>query len=326
MDKNVIKIIDEFKGRKLVVVGDIILDRYVSGEVSRISPEAPIPVLRERQREERLGGAAYVASLLKALGAEAELIGIIGDDTAGEAVLRLADKQGIDTAGIVKTPARPTTLKTRLVASRQQMLRLDREDCSAVDSSLLASVMRTAGDRAAAAGALVFSDYDKGLFRGGKWSSLIKAWRTAGKPVLADFKPGNAGLFRGITVATPNQKEAAQAVGGEIEDEASLEKAGTKLLKVTAAEGMLITRGPQGMALFQAGKKVMHVPTRAREVFDVTGAGDAVIAVMALALAGGADLRLAARLANYAGGVVVGKLGVALISGNELKAAARGDG
>ncbi len=326
MDKNAIKIIDGFKGRKLVVIGDIILDRYISGEVSRISPEAPIPVLRERSREERLGGAAYVASLLKALGAEAELFGIIGDDVAGEAVLHLADKQGIDTAGVVKTSARPTTLKTRLVASRQQMLRLDREDCSAVDNSLLVSVINAAGEEAAVAGALILSDYDKGLFRGGKWSSLIKTWRAAGKPVLADFKPGNADLFRGITVATPNQKEAAQVVGGEIADQASLEQAGAKLLEVTAAEGMLITRGSQGMSLFQAKDETMHISTKAREVFDVTGAGDAVITVMALALAGGADLRLAARLANYAGGVVVGKLGVASISGDELKTAARGDG
>jgi rfaE bifunctional protein kinase chain/domain len=317
------RIVERFVGQKLVVVGDIIIDQYVGGTVKRISPEAPIPILRESSREKRLGGAAYVAGLLCSLGAEVQLIGIVGTDTEGGEVLRLAEEQGIGVSRVVRAPGRPTTLKTRLVASRQQMLRVDREDDSAVGRSLAEAVEGAARESMAEGSALVLSDYDKGLFRGGKWTGLIKNWRGAGKPVLADAKPGNIGLLRGVSVATPNQSEAASAAGIVIEDEASLNKAGLKLLKTLSAEGLLITRGPQGMALFRPGRKVTHIPTKAREVFDVTGAGDAVIATMALCLTCGAALETAARIANSAGGVVVGKLGVAKLTAAELRRAVR---
>ncbi len=322
MDAEIIKTIERFKGRKLVVVGDIILDQYLSGDVNRISPEAPIPILRERRRERRLGGAAYVASLIKGLGAEVDLAGVVGDDREGEEILRLGREQGIDMGGVMAADGRPTTLKTRLVGQRQQMLRVDREEDAPFKASLVKAVLGQAADAADNADALVLSDYDKGLFGDKAVTGLVRRWRRAGRPVLADFKPANWRNFCGVTLATPNQAEASAMAGMALPDGKSLEKAGAKLVKMLSAQGVVITRGEDGMALFQAGKKTQHLATTAREVFDVTGAGDAVVAMMALALASGADLSLAARLANLAGGVAVGKLGAAMLSVAELRSAA----
>lgn len=310
-------ILTGFSGRRLAVIGDSMVDRFLWGRVDRISPEAPVPVVRLERETVKLGGAANVAANIRALGAEAVLCGVWGQDDAASQMRGLLAHHGIGAEGMVETPDRPTTIKTRIIAHSQQVVRADREDDQPLADHLVEALL----DRLKAAGPLdgfILSDYGKGVLTESALSAVIAFARVAGKPVVVDPKKGDYSQYRGVTSLTPNQKEAEQACALSITDEESLATAGRTLLDRTEAEAVLITRGEHGMALFEAAGGVHHLPTEATMVYDVTGAGDTVIAAYTTALAGGADFADAAALANHAAGLAVRELGTAAVTAGQL--------
>lgn len=312
-------IIDRLAGRRIAVIGDSMVDRFLWGRVDRISPEAPVPVVRIEKETVKLGGAANVAANIQALGAEAVLFGICGPDEAGRQLRELLTDRGIDDCGLVDCPDRPTTIKTRIIAHSQQVVRADREeDTPATGSEVdqLAERMSRAGDL----DGIVFSDYGKGVLTDAALQLFIAAGQRAGVPMVVDPKKGDFSQYRGVTSLTPNQKEAEQACALPIVDESSLREAGRRLLARTEAEAVLITRGENGMALFRGDGSDGHLDTQATTVYDVTGAGDTVIAVYTAALAAGAEFFAAAQLANHAAGLAVRELGTAAITADQLRA------
>lgn len=313
-------LIDQLAGRRLAVIGDSMVDRFLWGRVDRISPEAPVPVVRIEKETVKLGGAANVAANIRALGAEAVLFGTCGCDEAGRQLRELVADCGIDIAGMVECDARPTTIKTRIIAHNQQVVRADREDDSPVSDSVVEQLV----NRLAAAGpfdGIIFSDYGKGVLTDSALEQLIAAGQAAGVPMVVDPKKGDFSQYRGVTSLTPNQKEAEQACARQISDSKDLSAVGQQLLARTGAATVLITRGEHGMALFYEDGSDRHLATQATTVYDVTGAGDTVIAVYTAALAAGADFFDAAALANHAAGLAVRELGTAAITADQLRAA-----
>ena len=308
----------------VVVVGDAMLDRYVFGGISRISPEAPIQILRVAREEERPGGAASVAADLAALGARVRLVGYAGDDAAASTLRRLLTTSKIDARGLVEAKGRPTTLKTRMVARgashsvSQQVLRVDREDASPYPSAaerLLVAAFRKA---LAGANAVVVSDYAKGVISETSAKTMIAAARRAGVPVVVDPKGRDYERYHGATVITPNRKETFEATGIEPSGAAGAEAAGRRLVELTGVDAAIITLDKDGMAIVPRDGPLELVPTTPREVFDVSGAGDVVAAVLGIALADGRSLSDAVHLANVAAGVEVGKVGAAPVSRDEI--------
>jgi len=295
---------------RVLVVGDVMLDRYWFGDVTRISPEAPVPVVRFRHQEERLGGAANVANNCAALGARTRLLSVTGADEPGERIARLAEQAGIR-ASLHRDPKIPTTVKLR-VLSKQQLLRIDFE--TAPSGEVLAS--KLADFRAALPGCdvVILSDYGKGGLA--HISKMISLARAAGKRVLVDPKGVDWSRYKGAHVVTPNRKEFA-AVAGGWQSEADLERRARRLRAKLGLEALLVTRGDEGMSLFSKGKP-LHVKAEAREVYDVSGAGDTVIATLATMLAAGVRMEQAVRLANRAGALSVAKLGTAVVTRREL--------
>jgi D-beta-D-heptose 7-phosphate kinase/D-beta-D-heptose 1-phosphate adenosyltransferase len=305
----------EFGAARVLVVGDVMLDRYWYGETGRISPEAPVPVVQVQRREERAGGAGNVALNVAALGGRAELLGAVGDDEAAASLERLVEGRGCATT-LLRSAAHPTITKLRIISRHQQLIRLDFEDDpSIVDPGALLPPFETALARA---GCVVLSDYGKGTLR--EPGAFIAAARRHGRPVIVDPKRRDFEAYRGATLVTPNMSEF-QAVVGACRTEADIVERGRRLLADTGIEGLLITRSEHGMTLLPAQQAPVHLPARAREVFDVTGAGDTVVAVLATAAAAGMGWEQAAVLANLAAGIVVGKLGTAAVSREELGAA-----
>jgi D-beta-D-heptose 7-phosphate kinase/D-beta-D-heptose 1-phosphate adenosyltransferase len=315
-------LLGRFRGRRLLVVGDVILDEYLTGDATRISPEAPIPVVTVRDDQAMLGAAGYTASHVRHLGGEAVLCGVVGRDAAGDRVRALLRDAGIDGAGLVTDPARPTTIKTRVIARRQQMLRLDRERTDPVP----AAVARALLDRVRAVlprvDGVICSDYDKGAFTPTLIRGLIAAARRARVPVAVNPKPRLALGFRGATVLSLNVGEAAATLRRDLPDLPALLRGGAELRRRLGAMGVLVTRHEHGLVVFEDARSIV-IPARAREVFDVTGAGDTIIAVTAMGLAAGGRLEDAVRLANLAAAVEVGKLGCALVSPAEIAAEIR---
>lgn len=312
-------------GRRLAVVGDAMLDHFVWGSVDRISPEAPVPVVRVREETWKLGGAANVAAGIRALGAGARFLGLCGNDEAAATLRRLLAERGIDAGGLVADPARPTTLKTRILAHSQQVCRTDREHDGDIDAGGVAALVQ--GLRAGGPfDAIVLSDYGKGVLTAASLPALMAAAREAGAPVVVDPKRGDYAKYRGATSLTPNQREAEQACGHAITGPADLGRAGRKLLDLTGADAVLITRGEHGMALYEKGGAEHHLPAAATTVYDVTGAGDTVIAVYTACLAAGATHLEAARLANHAAGLAVRELGTAAVTLDQLRAVLPRDG
>lgn len=307
-------------GRRVLVVGDVMLDEFVWGRVARISPEAPVPVVEVQRQTDHLGGAANVAGNVCALGGRATLVGVVGHDDAARRVAGLLAAQGIE-AALVEDEQRPTTLKTRIVAHHQQVVRADRERSDAVSAPVERALLERVRAALPGAGALLVSDYQKGVVTRGLMQSLRRLATRHGLPVLVDPKVRHFGFYRGATLVTPNQAEAEQAAGRRIRDQADLLEVGRRLLARLGSEALLITRGEHGLSLFQRGRRPAHVAAAAREVYDVTGAGDTVIATLALALAARARVPEAAVLANHAAGVVVGKLGTANAAPEEILAA-----
>lgn len=303
-----------FDQAPVLVVGDVMLDRYWHGATSRISPEAPVPVVRVEQHEDRPGGAANVALNLAALGAPAFLVGVTGED---EAAASLADSLGAVgvTTRFQRIAGQPTIVKLRVMSRHQQLLRVDFEEPFRTDAQALARETEALLDQVRV---LVLSDYGKGALK--NHQALIQAARKRNIPVLADPKGKDFSIYRGASLITPNLSEF-EAIVGRCQDESELVAKGLKLLGDLELGALLVTRGEHGMTLLRPGHPALHLPARAREVFDVTGAGDTVISTLAGALAAGEDLPQAVALANLAAGIVVGKLGTAAISAPELRRA-----
>jgi len=312
------KIIKRFSGVRILVVGDIMLDRFIWGNVSRISPEAPVPVLVVEKEEFLLGGAANVVNNLHSLGGKAFLCGVIGDDEMGQRVTQRLDEMGIERSGVFLEPGRQTTVKTRVIAHHQQMVRIDRETTHHPKASTLRNLSDYLKQNIKRFDGVILSDYGKGLLTKGIIQDTIRTARNAKKFVMVDPKIKNFIFFRGATVVTPNTSEASAASKISITDEASLGRAGRALLKRLRCEALVITRGEEGMAIFEPSRQPFLVATEAKEVYDVTGAGDTVIGTMALALGAGTSIRKAAELANHAAGIVVGKVGTATVDQKEL--------
>ena len=304
-------------GRRVVVLGDAMLDRYVAGEVRRISPEAPIPVLRARERREVAGGAANAALNVASLGGQAVLVAAVGRDEAA-AALRAA-LAGVETS-FVEAP-RPTTVKTRFVAGGQQMLRLDEEEAGPVDAATEAALLAAIRAALEGARALILSDYAKGVLTDRVLAGAIGAARAAGVPVVVDPKRQDFAAYAGATVVAPNALEIARATGLAAGDDEAAAIACRVALEQARAEAILLKRSEKGLTLLPRDGEAMHVPTRAREVADVSGAGDTLVAAFALALAAGAALAEAARLANEAAGLAVAHHGTAAVTRAELAAA-----
>ena len=304
-------------GRRVVVLGDAMLDRYVAGEVRRISPEAPIPVLRARERREVAGGAANAALNVASLGGQAVLVAAVGRDEAA-AALRAA-LAGVETS-FVEAP-RPTTVKTRFVAGGQQMLRLDEEEAGPVDAATEAALLAAIRAALEGARALILSDYAKGVLTDRVLAGAIEAARAAGVPVVVDPKRQDFAAYAGATVVAPNAFEIVRATGLPAGDDEAAAIACRAALGQARAEAILLKRSEKGLTLLPRDGEAMHVPTRAREVADVSGAGDTLVAAFALALAAGAALAEAARLANEAAGLAVAHHGTAAVTRAELAAA-----
>ncbi len=310
---------------RVLCVGDVMLDRFVYGDVERISPEAPIPVLRVQREAAAVGGAGNVARNLSALGAAVRLIGVVGDDAPGRETSGVLDGDANVELGLVTDPSRPTTVKTRFIAGAQQMLRTDEEDTSAIGAATLDKVREevTAALAGGGYGALVLSDYGKGALTDGVIAAVIAAAGEARVPVVVDPKGTDFSRYRGADVLTPNRRELADASRQPTGSDDEVEAAARSLISDCGVAAIIATRGPQGMTVIGEGKPA-HLPALAREVFDVSGAGDTVVAALAAGLAAGMALADAAHLANVAAGIVVGKVGTAVVRRDELSDALGG--
>jgi len=316
----------KFASAKVAVLGDIMLDRYFWGEVERISPEAPVPVVHVNRRSRRLGGAANVASNLAALGATAEVISVRGDDRQGREVVRMLERRGISPRGLVTEAGRETTEKIRIIARHQQVVRADFETDDAVSGEVRALIYARASALAESFDALVISDYGKGVVVEDELRDVVRTWRTHKKPVLVDPHIPHFNWYRGVTVITPNAREAHQAAGIDFKKGNDPSAVAFDVIERMELDALLVTRGEDGMSLYYGGRggRQEHIPTVAKEVFDVTGAGDTVISVLAAALASGADMMEGVILANQAAGEVIKEVGTSTLSAQELIAAFEG--
>jgi D-beta-D-heptose 7-phosphate kinase/D-beta-D-heptose 1-phosphate adenosyltransferase len=319
--KEMLDLLGRVAATRILVVGDAMLDHYVFGDAARLSPEAPVPVVRVERDVLRPGGAANTAVNVRALGAEAELAAVVGDDENGRALRRLLEEEGLDPGGLVTAADRPTTWKGRVVARQQQLVRLDRESDGELNAEQQDELLARFAEGLARADGVILSDYGKGAITARVAAEVIARARDAGKVVCVDPKENHFALYRDVTSITPNHHEAAAATGIRAADDPTLERTGAALLAMLASDSVLITWGERGMVLFGADGAVTRIPTRAREVYDVAGAGDTVVAAFAAALAAGSNHIAAAQLANFAASVVVAKVGTATATPAEIKAA-----
>jgi len=310
----------QFAGKRVMVIGDLMLDEHVWGTVERISPEAPVMVVQVDSDSDCLpGGAANVANNIRALGGEACVVGVVGDDEGGAILRRVLDDAGVDASGVFTDGKRPTTRKTRIWAShRHQVVRIDRESKRKVSHSIVEQMVQYISRESADVDAILVSDYAKGVIAKDTVSAAIAAAESVGKVSVSNPKPRNISCFGGIGVITLNQSEASAASGIDIDDLGDVERAGTKILGLTRCRGLVITRGGHGLSAFEAVGKVSHIPAIETEVYDVAGAGDTVVSALTMALACGLDLPSAGAIANCAGGAVVRKVGVATTSPAEI--------
>ncbi len=304
-------LLSRFRSQRIVVVGDIMLDEYWFGTVERISPEAPVPVVAVQEQESKLGGATNVAQNIRSLGGEVITVGVIGDDRAGRIVQSRMSDQGMSLDGLLIESQRPTTVKTRILAHSQQVVRADFETTNALESEPLTKLIRTCLDALENAAGLVISDYGKGVIQPQLLDQIVPAARAQGKFVVVDPKDTHFSSYRRVTTLTPNHHEAGFVAGKRIRDDESLRAVGFELLDRLEADSLLITLGEKGMALFEPVGTMTQIPTVAKTVYDVTGAGDTVIAAVAMALAAGGSMLQAAYTANVAAGEVIKQVGTA---------------
>lgn len=313
-----VHIVDRFEEVCVMVIGDLMLDRFIQGNVSRISPEAPVPVVSVVSDTFRPGGASNVASNIAALGGKVIALGVVGNDVNGGILKELLEERGVDTRWLVKDCHRPTMVKMRIIADHQQVVRADWEntkECDEHTQQLIDIISEQIGD----ASAILVSDYDKGVVTSRLLASIIPVARQRSKPIIIDPKLAHFGDYKAATVITPNLKEASVAAGIEGVNEESITNMGQKILAKLGCQAVIITRGKDGMSLLERNGNITHIPAITAEVYDVTGAGDTVAAVVALAVAAGAKIVDAARLANVTAGIVVRKLGTATATKEELE-------
>ena len=317
-----------------MIIGDVILDRYVWGDVKRISPEAPVPVFETTTEKTGCGGAANVAQNVASLGGNATLVGVIGEDREGEKLVQMLTETNLVTTGVYADPQRPTSTKTRVIArgttpfpdrerdSGHHLLRIDRESKQEISPQIREHLLNTIAAQLPTSDAIIFADYDKGVVTPQLIKDVMKHAKSYGIPIIVDPKQNNFWHYKGVTAVTPNHKEASAAVHEEITDMSDLVAVGEKILDRLSLEALLITRDAEGMSLFyrltDSIVKVEHRPPHSSIVTDVTGAGDTVVAAFTLALAAGAEFRSAAVLSNLAGGIAVGKMGCATVTPQEL--------
>jgi D-glycero-beta-D-manno-heptose-7-phosphate kinase len=309
------RVIGRFKTKRVLVLGDLMLDRYIWGAVSRISPEAPVPVVEVKKDSLCLGGAGNVAQNLRSLGAEPILVGVVGDDPEG----RWVRDNAVESRGVFFDKSRPTTVKTRIIAHHQQVVRVDLEQKGVLSARLEKKILGFI--RQEKYDGLLISDYNKGIVTASLMAGALPLAKEKGISVFADPKVSHFRLYSAVTLITPNHFEAEKIVGHGCRTDAEVEQAGAEILSLISCRYLIIKRGEQGMTVFEQKKRPLHIPTVAREVFDVTGAGDTVIAAATLALLSGATIGEAARIANAAAGIVVGKIGTATVTPPELLAA-----
>ena len=313
--KRIDRVVGGFRTKRVLVLGDLMLDRYIWGAVSRISPEAPVPVVEVRKDSLCLGGAGNVAQNLASLGAQTVLTGVVGDDPEGRWIR--ANASG--SKGVFIDKSRPTTVKTRIIAHHQQVVRVDLEQKGDLPAGLEKKILGIIGDETY--DGLLISDYNKGIVNPSLMARALTMAKERRVPVFVDPKVPHFRLFSPVTLITPNHFEAEKIVGHGCQSDPEVERAGSEILALISSRYLIIKRGEQGMTVFERGKQPLHIPTVAQEVFDVTGAGDTVIAAATLSLLSGATIGEAAQIANAAAGIVVGKIGTAVVTPEELRAA-----
>jgi rfaE bifunctional protein kinase chain/domain len=324
MERNrALALAERLKNRRILILGDVMLDRYLWGTVSRISPEAPVPVVEVLSETYRLGGAANVAQNVVSLEAVPVLVGVVGDDPAAAKLREVMESSGVGWQDLVIDRSRRTTRKTRIIAHSQQVVRADEETLKDLAGESLVRMREIISNELDSCAAVIISDYGKGALPAPVVKAALSAARTKGLPVCVDPQETRMSLYQGATVITPNSGQAGMGYGVKIADEESLREVGWGLQKRLGCEGVLITRGENGMTLFEASGQESHFPAMAKKVYDVTGAGDTVIGVFGVALAAGASLAEAAFLANHAAGIVVGELGTASVTRTQLVEALR---
>jgi rfaE bifunctional protein kinase chain/domain len=314
----VMQLIKKMKTSRIVVVGDIMIDRYLIGDTERVSPEAPVPVVTVRERQAKLGGAANVAANVAALGAHCHLVGVVGDDADGAAIRQELAVGHLDDKHVVTLAGRPTTSKTRIVARAQQIVRIDEEVDTLLDGTDLARLTKVAREALADADALLLEDYNKGALAPPLIKAAMEVARKRGIPVVVDPKYRQFFEYAGATVFKPNRRELESALGAAVDLNGA--RAMPEVLARLKVDNLLVTLGSEGMLLLAKDGASLHIPSIARQIFDVSGAGDTVTAWMGTALAAGATIREAAQIANYAAGVEVGKPGVATVTPEEVLA------
>ncbi len=322
--KRFLEILSKFRKARIIVVGDFILDQFVWGSVSRISPEAPVPVVQVDRESYMPGGSLNVAHNIRSLSGEVYPCGVVGRDVYGRMLLKAMRKQGIETGGIVYDATRPTSLKTRVIAHSQQVVRFDREKTNDVSRSDLLKILKFVRANIAKAKVIVLEDYGKGVMQSFLLKEIVRLAKKYKKIILVDPKEKNFPHYQGVTCITPNRKEAYtgyEKMHPRVNKTPTLEDVGWGLMKKLKTESVLITLSEDGMILFEKNKKITKIPTVVREVYDVSGAGDTVVATLALALASGAKMSEAAKIATLASGIVVGKLGTATVAPKELEKA-----
>ena len=315
--------LEKFKKLRVLIVGDVGIDRYTHGVVERISPEAPVPIVRVIEEKLKLGLAANVAENIATFGATVDMVGLIGKDRFSEDFYKLLRSKGISSACLIEDESRKTIVKERVVSERQQLLRIDYEITGAISVDIEKAILKKVEKHAKTADILIIQDYAKGMLTPILMEKMMEVAREHKLIVAVDpNSKSHAELYRGCTFLTPNLREAEMLTGVKITDDHSLQAAGRKLLEKTLAHQVVITRGKDGMAIFEKGsRQIKIIPTYAREVYDVSGAGDTVIALMTLAVSAGLKIEDAAILGNLGAGVVVGKRGTATVTGDELREA-----
>ena len=317
--KELTRYIDKFPETQVLVIGDIMMDEYIWGDVSRISPEAPVPVVEVRNETKMLGGAANVFNNIVSLGGKCILCGVIGEDSTGRDLLEKVRDLGAVTDGIISEPERPTSIKTRIVAQNQQIVRFDREKRKKISPRSIERLLGFVQEMKGNIDAILVADYGKGAITGELMGGLRSLVEDSNIVIGVDPKVGNFEHYHEIDVITPNHHEAGAYCRIEIVDQETLIQAGRQMLEELNCRSVLITQGKDGMTLFEKGGGISHIPTVARKVFDVTGAGDTVISSFCLGLAAGMDLKSAAILSNFAAGIVVGEVGTSTVRADELK-------
>jgi D-glycero-beta-D-manno-heptose-7-phosphate kinase len=311
---------DRFRRTTVMVVGDVMLDRYLWGKVSRISPEAPVPVVEIESESVRFGGAANVSYNAASLGAVTIPVGVIGDDSSGQVLRRLYTEKGFPADGLIADPERPTTVKTRIIAHHQHIVRTDREMKQGISKKVQGRVLEFIESRLPETDGIILEDYNKGLLVPHLIDAVIDAAVRLGKKVFVDPKFDHFFQYKRVTLFKPNRKEISDILGIRLDSDEALEKAGSKILEKLECQAVLITLGEEGMMLMEPGRPNLKIPTRAQKVHDVSGAGDTVIATLAVAVSAGSGLREAAFIANHAAGIVCGEVGVVPVDRDRLLA------